>query len=270
MIPHKVNKADSFSTIVGYSSGPHSGKWYFCSWKSEYKETIFTTLSETNARRAQALLSDPDHNRLIRIFYGQLNPNVTTIQLDMLQPKRNEKDGTIVFDEKPSVQEFNITWRGLIEEDYLLWFVHDVNGDGYVDLVAYTSDASNMSLDVVVFPSRADGTFDPPVVSPIQLDPQIGELLTGEFMRPLYTMQATYTYPVTEQRTAGAIMSFFNNYGIIAARIIAPETVRGSFKYELKGQDSAIAGQRSSTMGERPDKWMGLNKKTQQIGIVPF
>jgi hypothetical protein len=233
MIPHKIDKTDSFSTLVGYSSGPLStspGKWYFCSWKSNYQETAFTTLSETNARRAQALLSDPDSNRLIRIFYGKRNPKVATIELDILLPNRDEKNGTITFDSAPSIQEFPITWRGLIEQDYLLWFVDDVNGDGYADLIAYTSDASNLFLDVIVFPSRADGTYDSPVVSPIQLDPKIGNLMTGEFMRPLSTTQSSYTYPDTGKRTSAGIMSFFDNYGIIGTRIIAPESP-GAFKY---------------------------------------
>jgi len=233
------------------------------------KKNTFTTLPETNARRTQVLLSDPDSNRLIRVFYGKAYPKVATLQLDVLRPNRDEKDGTITFYSKPSIQEFPITWRGFIEQDYLLWFVEDVNGDGYADLVTYTSDASNMFLDVVIFPSKADGTFGSPIVSPILLDPQIGTLLTGEFMRPLYTTRASYTYPATGQRTSVGIMSFFDNYGIIATRVLAPESP-GSFKYVLKGQDSAISGQRSLTIGERPEKWMGLNRKVQQVGIVPF
>ncbi|KAL2679406.1 hypothetical protein Neosp_010180 [[Neocosmospora] mangrovei] len=272
LVSHKIDQADSFSIIVGYQSGPLSistGKWYFCSWAADYGEMRLTTISEPNSNPAQALLSDPLSNRLVRVYYGKKYPTVQTLRVDVLRPERNSSDGSIVFPTEPSSQKFPITWQAFNEEDYLLWLMRDVNGNGHADLVGYTSDASNLFLHVVVFPSRGDGTFDTPVVSRIQLDPQIGNLFTAEFMQPLYTTQTTYTYTNTGSRTLGAIMSFFDNYGIIATRIIAPEVSRGTYKYELKGQDSAIAGQRSSTLGERPKDWMGLRKKTQSIGIIP-
>lgn len=227
-----------------------------------------TTLSEPNSSPAQALMSDLLSNRLVRVYYGSRYPATQTLRIDVLIPKRNSSDGSIVFETEPRSKKFSITWLAFNEEDYLLWFMHDVNGNGHADLVAYTSDASNLFLHVVVFPSRADGTFDDPVVSKIELDSQIGNLFTAEFMQPLYTTQTTYTYTNTGNRSSGAIMSFFDNYGIISTRIIAPEASRGTYKYELKGQDSAIAGQRSLTLGERPKNWMGLRKKTQSIGIV--
>ena len=272
LIPHKINNTDSFSTVVGYSSGSatvSAGKWYFSSWKNGYSETSFTTLSEPITRRPQVLLSDSATGRIIRIFYGKDYPGSDSIQLDVIRPKRDEKSGAIVFDRTPDSQRISISWRGLIERDYLLWFVHDVDGDGFADLVAYTSDASNTFLNVVVFPSKADGLFKAPVVSPIQVDPSIGKRFTAAFMQPLYTTRATYTYAATGETTTGAILSFFDNYGIIAARMIAPGASRGSFRYELKGQEPAIAGQRALTLGERPGNWMGLDRRTQRIGIVP-
>jgi hypothetical protein len=271
-VSHKIDRSDSFSIVVGYQSGPFSastGAWHFCSWTADYKQTRLFTISEQNSIPAQALLSDPLSNRIIRIYYGQRFQSVQTLQVDVIVPVRNETDGKITLNGPPTSQIFPIKWQALREEDYLLWFMHDVNGNGHADLVGYTSDASNVYLNVVVFPSRGDGTFDTPVLSPINLGSQIGNLLTAEFMRPLYTAQTTYSYTNTGSKSAGAIMSFFDNYGIIGTRIIAPEASRGTYKYELKGQDSAIAGQRSSTLGERPTNWMGLHKKVQGVGIVP-
>jgi hypothetical protein len=271
-LSHKLDHSDSFSTVIGYQSGPFStsiGTWCFCSWTADYKEARLSTISEPNSIPAQALLSDPLSNRLVRIYYGQRFQSVQILQIDVLVPIRNETDGQVAFESSPKSQTFPIVWQALREEDYLLWFMHDVNGNGHADLVGYTSDASNVFLNVVVFPSRGDGTFDPPVVSPIQLDSQVGDLFTAEFMRPLYTTRTTYTYSNTGNKSAGAIISFFDNYGIIGTRIIAPEASRGTYKYELKGQDSAIAGQRSSTLGERSAVWMGLKKKTQSVGIIP-
>ncbi|CAH0016129.1 unnamed protein product [Clonostachys rhizophaga] len=212
LLSHKIEQTDSFSTIVGYQSGPLStsaGTWHFCSWTSEYQKMRLTTISETNSSPAQALVSDPLSNRLVRVYYDKRHPTVKTLQIDVLLPTRD------------------------------------------------------------VFPSRANGTFDAPVVSEIQLDPKMGTLFTAEFMEPLYTAQTTFTYANTGHRTSAAIMSFFDNYGIIATRIIAPEASRGTYKYALMGQDSAIAGQRSTTLGERRKDLMGLRRKTQRIGIMP-
>ncbi|KAI9170786.1 hypothetical protein HJFPF1_00259 [Paramyrothecium foliicola] len=273
LVSHQMDHKDSFATIVGYQSGPLSistGTWYFCSWASDYGRMKLSTIPEPNSIPAQALLSDPLSNRLVRLYYGKRYSTVQTLRIDVLLPKRNSSDGSIVFQTAQISQKFPITWQAFDEEDYLLWIMHDVNGNGHADLVGYTSDASNLILNVVVFPSLADGTFDVPIVSRIQLDPQTGSLLTAEFMQPLYTTQASFTYTDTGDRSSGAIMSFFDNYGIIASRLIAPEASRGTYKYELKGQDSAIAGQRSHTLGERPREWMGLRKKTQSIGIIPL
>ncbi|KAF5568019.1 phosphatidylcholine-hydrolyzing phospholipase c [Fusarium phyllophilum] len=273
LLSHKIEPTDLFSTFVGYqsgSSGLNGGMWYFGSWTSDYQEMRLTTISEPVSIPAQALLSDPTTGSLVRAFYGKRYATPRTIRLDVLEPRRNVTNGRIVFQDQPSSQEFLITWQAFNEEDYLLWFMHDVNGNGHADLVGYASDESNIFLTVVVFPRRGDGKFDAPIVSKIELDIQMGSLFTAEFMKPLYTAQTTYTYPTSGMTSFGAIMSFFDNYGIIAARIVAPEASRGTYKYELKGQDSAMAGQRSLTLDERPKQWMGLRKKSQSIGIIPM
>ncbi|RBQ66871.1 hypothetical protein FVER14953_21254 [Fusarium verticillioides] len=273
LLSHKIEPTDSFSTFVGYqsgSSGLNGGMWYFGSWTADYGEMRLTAIPEPVSIPAQALLSDHTTGSLVRAFYGKRYATPRTIRLDVLEPKRNATDGRIVFQDQPSSQEFLITWQAFNEDDYLLWFMHDVNGNGHADLVGYASDESSIFLTVVVFPRRGDGKFDAPIVSKIELDSQMGSLFTAEFMKPLYTAQTTYTYSTSGMTSSGAIMSFFDNYGIIAARIVAPEASRGTYKYELKGQDSAIAGQRSLTLDERPKQWMGLRKKSQSIGIIPM
>ena len=87
-------------------------------------------------------------------------------------------------------------------------------------------------------------------------------------MTPVYTAQTTYTFPSSKTKTKGAIISLFDNYGIIGARLVGPESPKGSFKYELKGQNGAIVGQRSGTIGGRPEKWMGSSKKPQPLGFA--
>jgi hypothetical protein len=262
-----MHQSDSFSTLVGYQTGPIStsvGAWY-CSWTGDYDQMRLTTILEPSSSPAQALLSDPSSDRLVRLYYGKRYPTVQILRLDVLLPVRNDTDGQVYFKEQPSSQKFPMD-----EPDYLLWFTHDMKGNGHTDLMTYTSDPSNLFVSVIVFPARADGSFDNPVISRIALDPNVGTLFTAEFMQPLYTAQTTYTNPHVETQTSGTIISFFDNYGVIAARVIAPEASHGSYKYELKGQDGAIAGQRSFTFGERPRDWMRLRRKTQAIGIVPL
>lgn len=57
----------------------------------------------------------------------------------------------------------------------------------------------------------------------------------------------------TGSTTTGAVMSFFDNYGIIGTRIVAP-VGGGNYAYKLAGQDGALAGQQALTIGSRPAK----------------
>lgn len=268
LLPHKLASSDPHDTVVALAGGALSTKpstWYFTHFVNG---TLMTsTVVEPNRVRSQALLSHPN-GCLVRLSYGATFPIQQTIQIETVTPSCAE-NGTVTFAASEK-QQYGITWHGLIENDYLLWFLHDVNGDGVLDLVAYCSDASIVFIDVVVFPGLKDGTFGKPVISPIAVDSNIGRLFTAGFMTPLYTTQASYTYPGTGGKTTtGAVMSFFDNYGIIGARIVAP-VGGGSYAYMLAGQDGAISGQRALTIGSRPAKWMGSTTAAQPVGIVAF
>ncbi|MCJ1385456.1 hypothetical protein MMC17_008579 [Xylographa soralifera] len=296
LIPHKIATKDSFSTIVGYGFDTFSqeSKWYFCNWDQNYSHRNLTTFSDTAVPPAQALLSvsvSNDQSHIVRIFYGAQYPMSNKLRIDVLDLMRALFTGNISFKgNKPTLsQRFIIKCPARLESDYLLWFSADVNGDGIPDLVAYTSDKSNIEVSVIVFPGEkptggAASTlrFGEPVVSPITVPSEIGYLVIAEFMKPMYTARSSYAYPSSrnhklsagedamvtrDSSTDAAIMAFFDNYGVVGARLVAP-VAPGSLRYELKGQNPAIPGQRAVFVGERPADWMGLDKKRQVMGIV--
>ena len=254
---------------MGYGNNRTSSYWYFASWKDNYTKTVTSRIDEPGALPAQALLPDPGAGRLVRVHYGRRIPVSKQLRIDVQRPIWNDTSKSVVFSGPLQSQNFEITWPAFLEDTYLLWLLTDVNGDGYKDLVAYTSQENNIIQNVIVFPGQHNGTFSGPVVSPITLDPSVGSLLSAEFMLPLKTVQAQYTYKDGSSTDAG-IMAFFDNYGIVGARMLAPKTAKGTYKYEFKGQNPSIAGQRSTTLGERKGTWMGLNKKTEVIGLLPF
>lgn len=260
---------DPTATLVAYGRDPYEGYWYFAQWRNNFSEVSANQLEEPNAFPAQATLSDSDHGRLIRIFYGIRYPISKRIRIDVLRPVRNETTGEMEFVGGPQIQTFEITWPALLETTYLLWFLSDVDGDGQKDLVAYTSQVNNILINVVVFPGRNNGTFGEPTVSSIELDPNLGNLMSAEFLKPLKTVQASYLYPGGDGTTSeAAILGFFDNYGVIGARIIAPKKSRGTLEYEFKGQNPSIAGQRSTTLGAQPGNFMGLDRLTAAVGLV--
>ena len=124
----------------------------------------------------------------------------------------------------------------------------DVDGDGIKDLVAYVSQPDNLIIQILVFPGLETGLFGDPVVSPITLDPEIGSLLVGEFMKPVFITRADYTNEDGGWKSDKAIMSFFDNYGVLGVRVLGPLKEKGELRYELKGQIPAIAGQRVGGM----------------------
>lgn len=103
----------------------------------------------------------------------------------------------------------------------------DVNGDATTDLVAYVVQEKYVQITVVVFPALFNGKFDNPVISPIQLDPAIGDRLTGESTKPLNKAQTSYIYVSDNQRTKAAMMVFFDDFGIFRSCIVASLTATG-------------------------------------------
>ncbi|MCJ1437879.1 hypothetical protein MMC27_007266, partial [Xylographa pallens] len=290
LIAHKIATKDSFSTIVGYGFDTFSqeSKWYFCNWDQNYSHRNLTTFSDTAVPPAQALLSvsvSNNQSHIVRLFYDAQYPMSNKLRIDVLDPMRDSVTGN-----KPtSSQRFTIKWPARLESEYLLWLSADVNGDGIPDLVAYTSDKSNIEVSVIVFPGEkptggaaSSLRLGEPVVSPITVPSEIGYLVTAEFMKPMYTARSSYAYPSSrnhklsagedamvtrDSSTNAAIMALFDNYGVVSARLVAP-VAPGSLRYELKGQNPAIGGQRAVFVGERPADWMGLDKKRQIMGIV--
>lgn len=133
--------------------------------------------------------------------------------------------------------------------------------------MAYTSQSNKVELLVVVFAGRTDCRFADPVISTIALDPARGDMMTAEFMVPISTVQSSYTYEYGE-KTEVAITSFFDNYGVMGARIVAPVRARGTLEYEFKGQNGALAGQRATFLDQRIGGWMGSGAKQRIVGLV--
>ena len=271
LFAHKVLPTNTYSTLSAYGRdrATKSGKWYFAKWHSEYTDSSISEVTEPNAPPAQAILSDSESSRIIRLSYGQHYTVSGGLRLDIIRPLP-DAGGVVKAISILSSSVFDMSSLGLLEKDYLLWCLCDVDGDGHKDLVAYTSSEDNERLHVIAFPWRSDDGFGEPIISPIDLDPDIGTLMTGEFLSPLKSLQANYTYPDDGAATSAGILAFFDNYQIIGARMIAPKASTGTLEYELKGQNPSIAGQRSSTLGDRPGTWMGLDRRTESVGILAF
>lgn len=279
MLPYQMQTNDNFTTFIGYGYNPSTSntKWYFSSWTQAYSQQYLTTIDEAVAFPAQVLLSgkfgtNDDGYRLVRVFYGPAYPLSGSIRIDMLNPSRDSSTGKIKFTAAPQTQTFSITWTAPFLDNYLTWFLADVNSNNLLDLVALVQSPDS-SIAVVVFPGQKDITFGTPVVSQISLDPSKGSLFTAPFLTPVKAGQVQYTYPETTA-SGGAIIScagilaFFDNYSVLGARMLAPVKVSGTYAYELKGQTPAIAGQLSDALGWTDDKWMGRGECSQAIGYL--
>ena len=270
MYAHKVLPTDTYSTISGYGRdrATKTGNWYFAKWQSKYTDGDVTHVSEPDAPTAQAMLSDSDSSHIIRLSYGQHYDESGGLRLDVIQLIPNTV-GDVESIAILSSKVFDMSSLGLLERDYLSWYLCDVTGDGHKNPVAYTSSEDNENLRVIVFPWESDVSFGTPIISPITLDPNKGTLMTRDFMSPMKSFQAEYTYADGTTTSAG-ILAFFENYEIIGARIIAPRTSTGTLEYEFKGQNPSIAGQRSTTLGDRPGTWMGLDRRAESVGLLAF
>ncbi|KAJ7922002.1 hypothetical protein B0H13DRAFT_2413373 [Mycena leptocephala] len=248
---HQLYSTDAYKTFVGLGEE----NWYFATWSSEYSTLTPTTVEMAPKPEGViiALLGvDTDPLRgytrarplMIVTLYGDL------LHLNFFSFTRDEL-GKVASTRSLSLLERPITWGLSSVHDYLAWFFAKSN-------LITLGIRDDSSIVVVVFP-WPDAS---PVVSEITLNPDKGYLLNAPFMEPLRTMLTSYTYPGGET-TDAAIIMFFDNYGILGARVMAPVT-KGSTSYELKGQIPAISGQVSKPLGTRK-----VGARFEDIGIPP-
>lgn len=249
--------------------------WNFTSWSNGYSRISTDSFSTMTAFPVQTILtgvlgSDSQNASIVQLYYGNTFPIPNHIGVEVVQPSQ-DPSGKISLPSPRSNQEFPITWPAHQSSEYLLWFLSDVNGDGYTDIVAYTSNDSNTTLTVIVFPGRAGGDFAAPVWSEITLPASKGSLFTSSFMYPVQARQAAYTYSSRDNiSTDAGILGFFDNYGILGVRMIAPVNATGTFAFEFKGQTPAIAGQLSTGLGWRAQNLMGRGESSEAIGFADY
>ena len=277
MLSYRIQSSDPSDMLVtlAFDSTQKQTTWNFTSWINGYSKISTNTYSTTTAFPAQTILtgilgSDSQKASIVQLYYGDTFPVPNCIGVVVVQPSE-DPSGKLSLPSPRSNQQFPITWPAHQSSEYLLWFLSDVNGDGFTDIVAYTSSDSNTTLTVVVSPGRADGDFAAPVSSGITLPANKGSLFTSSFMHPVYARQAAYTYPSRDDISTGAgILSFFDNYGILGVRMIAPVNATGTFEYEFKGQTPAIAGQLSTGLGWRAQNLMGRGESSEAIGFANY
>ena len=245
--------------------------WNFTSWSNGYNDVSTQSFPIKPSFHPQAtltgILGAGVQNKVVQLYYGDTFPWPKKIGVDVVQPSK-DPDGKVSLPGPCFRQSYRISWPARNPSEYLLWFLSDVDGDGYVDIVGYASSQSNTTLNVVVFPGNGDCSFLDPIVSSITIPAQKGTLFTSSFMYPVYARQASYSYS-PELKTEAGILSFFDNYGILGARMIAPVSP-GSYNYEFKGQTPAVAGQLSPGLGWRPQNLMESGEPSEAIGFANF
>jgi hypothetical protein len=246
---------DAFKTFVGFGHG----KWYFATWSNEYRTLTSSTFNRGFAGVVIAILGvdtdpisvDTPPGRSPPLMIVSLRDD-SRIDFHFIDFER-DGEGKVTYDGSATGAGLRITWGLDSAHNYLAWFFAESKAIS----LGMKDDSS---LVVVVFPWPDD--IGSPIISEIALNPEKGYLLTAEFMTPLRIMLTSYTYPGGEI-TDAAIIMFFDNYGILGARVLAPVT-KGSTSYELKGQIPAISGQASNHLGQRL-----VGTRLEDIGIFP-
>ena len=277
MFSYRIQPSDPSDMLVtiAFDSIEKQTLWNFTSWNNGYSKISTDSFSSMTAFPVQTTLtgvlgSNSQNASIVLLYYGDTFPVPNHIGVEVVQPSE-DSSGKVILPSPRSHQEFGITWSAHQSSEYLLWFLSDVDGDGFPDIVAYTSTNPNGTLTVIVFPGRAGGDFAAPVSSEITLPASKGSLFTSSFMYPVYARQAAYTYSSGDDISTGAgILSFFDNYGILGARMIAPVSATGTFAYEFKGQTPAVAGQLSQGLGWRAQNLMGRGESGGAIGFANY
>ena len=275
MFSYRIQATDPSYMLVTLASDFLLGQtmWNFTYWSNGYSTISTNTVVTSTPFPVQTILtgslgSDAPNNSIIQLYYGETFPFPRRIGVEVVQPIE-DLSGQVNLPAPCFKISFRISWPARNSFEYLLWFLSDVDGDGFADIVGYASSQSNTTLNVVVFPGKAGCKFADPIVSTITIPSEKGTLFTSSFMYPVHARQAPYSYSGT-LRTEAGILSYFDNYGILGARMIAPVSDTGTYIYEFKGQTPAIAGQLSSGLGWRAQNLTGRGETSEAIGFANF
>lgn len=189
---------------------------------------------------------------ILRVGYNKSDSgNAGTLVMDILQPSFDSPQ-TITLVTRSTYTLFPESSIDLAV-DKAQWFVSGTMATG-VKLVGYfhsLTEASGGLVSILTFMLlRPQNEFVFQTLSTITNNTEIyppQKLVTANFMRPVSfvdagTIDAADGWPT--------IMEAFDNYGILGSRLVSPvKDTNGSYKYQLKGQTPALAGQMSTGLG---------------------
>ena len=223
---------------MGHDAETRTYVWTISSWASHYTERNNVTVVEANIpRQAQEILILGD--RIVRLFTH--SPDTGSVRIEVLKLNVSSPHVQLL-----SSQSFPITWD--LNSVYRKIFLRRIPGSGLA-LTVLLSKADSHTLTTLVFPPASGDAFSAPISTLIEAPHNIPAFTTA-YLKSLLVAQVGYKYP-NGKWTDAAIMQLFDNYGILGARLLVPKQGNGmdKWKYEVKGQVPAIAGQRSEGVG---------------------
>ena len=273
--PHRIQPSlpPSIMVTISYDIGQQEAQWYFTSWSVGHEVHVTQSIKVSNRVAPQktlnGILAGGANASIVQLYYGSTAADPENIRVEVVELIQN-LDSSVTIPPACSNKTFPLTWSARKASEYIHWFLSDVNGDNFTDLVGYTSTDSNTTLTILVFPGTETCAFGSPVVSNITFPKDKGSDFTTSFMAPLYTRRADFIYKKSEgihETLKSAILSYFDNFGILGARMLAPIN-QSSYEFEFKGQIPAIAGQISNGLGWRPQNHMGLGEPGVAVGFA--
>ena len=187
-----------------------------------------------------------DGDTIIRAFYGP-SPNSTTFKLETLQLPSSESAHPSEI-QILSSQTFPITWN--TSGRYISYAAFPSTDDRSASMVILLEDPETAALSTIVFPQSRTTGFLPPTAKPVKI-PDGFPSVTAPFSKTLRVQQTPYISHGTGARVEGGLLQFFDNGGMLGARLLAPALEDGGLSYEVVGQDPTLAGQASNVIGWR-------------------